>query len=461
MNLFEYVGKFHPLVVHLPIGILMVFLVIGFIIPRKQLQKSYKIIWLILLVSALSATFSCVSGLVLSGSEAYDTKLTNNHRNMGIALALLNWVIFLTFKKLLHSSLWIYNSTLFLILFLTTLTGHLGGSLTHGSDFLTPPKPADWFESSSNLPEKLKLNSTAFESASLIFEQKCYVCHGQNKQKGDLRLDTKEGFIKGGKDGSLLADSKSGSILLERIMLPLEDDDHMPPSEKKQLTAMEIDFLNWWIKSGADLNKTLEELNLPDSLMGFITSDESSTINNLIPQIEVIQADRNTIDKLKSLDVLISPIALNSNYLSVSFMNVLPENETQVMEECIKLKQQIIWLNIDYQNLDTLAWQQISLLTNLRKISAKNSNLDDNKMTYFETLDSLVSLNLVGTNVSLSGIEKIKNFQNIESIYLYQTKIDEAGFKQINQFFPKASLDSGNYFVPILESDTTIFKPIR
>jgi len=458
MNLFEYVGKFHPLAVHLPIGILMVFLVIGFIVPRKQLQESYKIIWLILLVSALSATFSCISGLILSGSGEYGSKLANNHKIFGISLALLNWAIFFYYKKLLHSSFWIYNLSLFSILILTVLTGHLGGSLTHGSEFLSPPKPGEWFRKSLKSNETASLNSTAFETASLIFEQNCISCHGENKQKGDLRLDTKEGLIKGGEDGNLLGDSKSAGILLERIMLPLEDDDHMPPSEKKQLTSIEIGFLNWWIKSGADLNKTLAELNMPDSLSGLIISGKNDKINNFIPQPEITQADRNTLEKLNSLNVLTSPIASNSNYLSVSFMNVLPENLSQVLEECVRLKQQIIWLNLDYQNLDSAAWQQISLLSNLRKLSAKNSNLDDDKIIYLQTLDSLVSLNLVGTNVSSSGFGKIQNLQNLESIYLYQTKIDEAGFKQIKQLFPKAKLDSGNYFVPILESDTTVFK---
>ncbi len=371
MNLFEYGGKFHPLVVHLPIGILMVFLVIGFIIPRKQLQESYKIIWLILLVSALSATFSCISGLILSGSGDYEIKLTNNHRNLGIALALFNWLIFLTFKKLLHSPLWIYNSSFVLLLILTILTGHLGGSLTHGSDFVSPPKPGEWFRSSTFSNKQVKLNLTAFESASLIFEQKCIVCHGQNKQKGDLRLDTKEGFLAGGKDGSLLSSDKSESTLLKRIMLPLEDDEHMPPSEKTQLTAMEIKFLNWWIKNGADLNKTLAELNIPDSIQDFITIKEINPMNSFIPVEEVIQADRNTLEKINALNVLVSPIALNSNYLSVSFMNVVPENGTQAMEECVKLKQQIIWLNLDYQILDTLAWKQISLLNNLKKTQCK------------------------------------------------------------------------------------------
>jgi len=461
MNLFEYVGKFHPLVIHLPIGILTLFIVLGFIIPRKQLQESYKIIGLIILVSALSATFSCISGFVLSRSGEYEVVLTANHRNMGIALMLINWIVFFTFKKLLKSQRWIYNSTLILIALVTIITGHLGGSITHGSDFITPPKPAEWF-SSSDLQRQITIHSTAFESASLIFEEKCVVCHGENKQKGDLRLDTKEGLLKGGEEGALLASNGlESSLLLKRILLPLDDDDHMPPSEKKQLTPMEIGFLSWWVKNGADFDKTLAELNFPDSLQGFISPVETSKINKLIPPEEVAPADPKILEKLISLNVLFSPVTINSNYLSVSFMNVLPEDLTPAVEECKKLNQQIVWLNLDFQNPDLQVWKQLGTLTNLRKISAKNSNLDDEIIAFLQPLDSLVYLNLVGTSVTSSGFEKIKGLQNLESVYLYQTNIDPTGFKQIEQIFPNANIDSGNYVVPILASDTTVLKGKR
>ncbi len=460
MNLFEYVGKFHPLIIHLPIGILTLFIVLGFIIPRKQLQESYKIIGLIILVSALSATFSCISGFVLSRSGEYEAVLTANHRNMGIALMLINWIIFFMFKKLLNSKLWIYYSTLVAIALATVITGHLGGSLTHGSDFITPPKPADWF-STSDLQSQITINSTAFESASLIFEEKCVMCHGENKQKGDLRLDTKEGLLKGGEEGALLASNGMESLLLKRILLPLDDDEHMPPSEKKQLTPMEIGFLSWWVKNGADFDRTLAELNFPDSLQGFISPVETSKINKLVPLEEVAPADPKILEKLISLNVLFSPVAMNSNYLSVSFMNVLPEDLTPAVEECIKLNQQIVWLNLDYQNPDLQVWKQLGALTNMRKLSAKNSNLNDEIIAFLQPLDSLVYLNLVGNEVSSSGFEKIKSLQNLESVYLYQTNIDPTGFKQIEQIFPNATIDSGNYIVPILASDTTVFKGKR
>jgi mono/diheme cytochrome c family protein len=458
MNLFEYAGKFHPLIVHLPIGILIVFLVLGFFIPRKQLQESYRLIRLILLVSALSATFSCISGLVLSGSGEYDLKLTVNHRNMGIALALFNWIIFIAFKKLLNSPKWIYNTLLVIILLVTILTGHLGGSLTHGSDFLSPPKTNEWFVSTSDYDKKVTINSTAFETVSVIFEENCFSCHGQNKQKGNLRLDTKEGLLTGGDAGSLLADNKSESELLKRIMLPIDDEDHMPPKEKKQLTTVEINFLNWWIKNSADLDKTLAELNLPDSLQVLFAHDEIVSVDKFIPETEVKPADPNVLEKLNSYHVLVSPVAANSNYLSVSFMNVLPANGTNALEELTKLNQQIIRLNLDYQNLDTLAWRKVGFLTNLRKLSLKNSNMDDEKLVHLKSLNSLVSLNLTATNVTSTGLENSLNLPELESIYLYQTNIDEAGFKSLNSKFPSVKIVTGNYFVPVLESDTTVFK---
>ena len=115
MNLFEYAGRFHPLIVHLPIGILIVFLVLAFAIPRKRLLESYQIVRILLIVSALSATFSCFSGLMLASSGNYDAQLTANHRNMAIALAILNWFVFFGFKKLLNLQSWIFYITLFLI----------------------------------------------------------------------------------------------------------------------------------------------------------------------------------------------------------------------------------------------------------------------------------------------------------------------------------------------------------
>ncbi len=59
-------------------------------------------------------------------------------------------------------------------------------------------------------------------------------------------------LIKGGdSDDNVVPGDPDKSLLISRISLPKDDDDHMPPSGKEEVTKEEIALLSWWIKSGA------------------------------------------------------------------------------------------------------------------------------------------------------------------------------------------------------------------
>ncbi|MEO8351146.1 MAG: DUF1549 domain-containing protein, partial [Chthoniobacteraceae bacterium] len=96
-------------------------------------------------------------------------------------------------------------------------------------------------------PEQLTLSV----EARGILAHHCTKCHGQQKQKGELRLDVKEGALKGGEDGVVLVPGKPGeSELLKRVLLPAGDDDIMPPKDGP-LEAKDLDTLRRWIAEGA------------------------------------------------------------------------------------------------------------------------------------------------------------------------------------------------------------------
>lgn len=455
MNLYDYLGKFHPLAVHLPIGILVVFIILGLFIPKKQLLDAFVILRLLLLVSALSATFSSLSGYILSGSDSYDTQLVSGHKFLAIVLTIVNWIVVFKLNYLLRAPSWIFNTMLIIVLMLLIFTGHAGGSLTHGSDFISPPPVNTWFSSEPAQKRQISMNTTAFEATSIILEQKCYSCHGKNKQKGKLRLDTREGMLKGGENGKLI---DAEGTFIHHILLPLDDEDHMPPKEKKQLLPIEISYLVWWIENGADLDHSLSALNLPDSLIGIISKDQVIAVNNLIPDTEVHAADSKVLENLRKLNVIVTPIGRESNYLSARFVNVLEENITAAIDELTRIKSQLIWLNLDYQKLNNEDWGNVGLLQNLRKLSVRNSNITDAHLQVLLPLNDLVSLNLVGTAVSNEGLMKINNLAMLESIYVYQTNVDRAGFELLQAEYPDLQIDSGNYSVSIFASDTTIFK---
>jgi hypothetical protein len=335
------------------------------------------------------------------------------------------------------------------------MTGHAGGSLTHGSNFLNPPSPEFWFSSQPAVKRQITLNNTIYEAVSVILEEKCYTCHGKSKKKGKLRLDTKEGLLQGGKSGGLISDEK---LLLKRILLSPDDEDHMPPKEKKQLSEDEINFLIWWVENGADFDHSLVDLNLPDSLEGILSTEEIFTENALIPSEGVEPAAEDVLAKLHNLGVVVTPVGAESDYLSVNFINVEKERVSAAAEAMTEIRKQVIFLNLDYQSLDQEAWDKIGLLINLRKLSARNSNLSDESISALQHLTELVTLNFVGTDLTVNGLLRIKNLNKLQSIYLYQTALNHQDFERTATAFPGVRLDSGNYMVPTWASDTLVFK---
>lgn len=84
-----------------------------------------------------------------------------------------------------------------------------------------------------------------------ILARNCYSCHGEQKVKGDLRLDSKDGIMKGGEDGVVvIPNHPDKSELIRRISLPAGDKEAMP-TKGKRLTEKEVTVLKFWIEKGA------------------------------------------------------------------------------------------------------------------------------------------------------------------------------------------------------------------
>jgi mono/diheme cytochrome c family protein len=455
MNLIDYFGKFHPLAVHLPIGILSIFLVLGFFVSRKELNNAVAIIRIMLLVSALTASLSAITGFILMSSGSYTGNLMTGHQILGFALTFINWLVFFKIKYLLHAKVPVYRGSLFLLLILMMLTGHAGGSLTHGEDFLTPPPPSQWFVSWPVEEIEISPDSKAYDAVAQIVQQKCVSCHGKNKQKGGLRMDTQSSMLAGGKSGSLFDGNDDAGLLIQRITLPLDDEEHMPPKERKQLTKSELDFIIWWVEAGSNFDNTLLELDFPDSLHGILTQKVVADI--LIPEADVEKADEAAIDRLRALGVVVQPVARDVSYLSANFVNVLNHELSDAITELPKIEKQLISLNIDNQQLDQASWIAVGMLSSLRKLHAGNTSLDDAQIRHLQSLKNLVTINVVGTAITLSGLKQLEGLENLRNIYLYQTGVSTSDFSSLQKLFPRAAIDTGNYQVPILESDTTVF----
>jgi Leucine-rich repeat (LRR) protein len=164
------------------------------------------------------------------------------------------------------------------------------------------------------------------------------------------------------------------------------------------------------------------------------------------------------INKLRRLGVVINPVAQDNPSLSANFVNVLEEDLTEAIQSLLDIHEQLVFLYLDDQNLSVRDWETIGQLSNLRKLSVSGTNLNEATIMHLGNLNKLVYLNLVGTEISTEGLLALSGLDQLKYLYLYQTGLSSKAFMDIASKFPKTIIDTGNYTVPILASDTTVLR---
>ncbi len=452
--MFDLIGRLHPLLVHLPIGILLLAILFEWLPKRKKYRYLKRSIHPILLVGSGTAIFSCLTGYMLSQSGEYESDIVGWHQWMAISLTVysLGYAWMRTEKgfKSFHKAF----SVVLLILLL--ITGHLGGSLTHGEDYLT----AGLTSGSSIDISEVNLQEAVFydDLVKPILEDKCYGCHGTSKQKGKLRLDEPQHILKGGKDGIVVVAGKiDESELVDRMLLPLDDEDHMPPKEKKQLTEKEIEILKTWIASGADFKKSVKDAGQLATLEKIISSEKSFSISD-VPSDEIQAADQTALNELQKMGVVIIPVAANSNYLSANLINA--SSLDSAIDLLIKVKEQLVWLKTGDQPVTDNHLIKIGGLTQLTRINLDRSQITDAGLTNLKSLASLIYLNLNNTKISAIGFSNLSSLK-LQSLYLYGTSIKAEEVALVKKILPATNIEIGNLQVPFLVSDTTEAKSAR
>ena len=176
-----------------------------------------------------------------------------------------------------------------------------------------------------------------------VLAAKCAGCHGEEKQKGKLRLDSLEAILAGSDGENVVPGDPAASLFIERIHLPLDDDDHMPPEDKEQLTANEIKLLEFWIKSGAKGDITLAaakppaeiEAALKDVLANLPTAEAKPDAPKVDPAVLAARqkAAEEVIGRVEKAGATLMAIAQDTPDLRFSALNV-PRSSTTPDSPC-------------------------------------------------------------------------------------------------------------------------------
>jgi mono/diheme cytochrome c family protein len=260
-------GRTHVLLVHFPIALLIV--AAGLTLwPRRSegLQVAARVCLALGLLGALAAASSGWVLSTLDPPDAAQQPILRLHRALsllGTGAALLAW---LSTRVSRLARPWLQRGATVAAALVVGVSSHLGGQLVHGEDWLTAPLHPRAAPPASEPPASEPAGSPPapaadpaaprvdFASEVLpILQSRCIQCHGPEKVRGKLRLDSRERvFDPARRDRWVIEPGHpERSELYRRISLPDEDEDRMP-GKGLPLDAAQIETLRTWIAQGAD-----------------------------------------------------------------------------------------------------------------------------------------------------------------------------------------------------------------
>ena len=427
MNLIELIGRFHPILVHLPIGIFVLVIVMDGLTRFDKFAYFSASIRLILGIGIVSAILSLVTGYTLSLEESNNQVLVDNHQWTAIGTTALFTAYYFSRQKLIAKRL-AHTYTLLLLLVMLAWTGHQGGSLTHGEGFLTE----GIFETKTTTETQLNIKdiNQALVYKDLVqytLNQKCVQCHGAEKQKGKLRLDDLTWIKAGGKNVNLINTSNpADGELIKRILMDDIEEHHMPPKEKTQLTDAELVILQWWINAGASFDKSVAALTPDAKVMKALASFKAENQNQekaIIKTRESIKPlEKKIQEKLEKMGWVISPVASHDNHIRLTGYNI-EISLKDALASAAEISEHVIELKLSFSALQDNDLNNLSKLKNLEKLWLDHTGIADNALKQATALNNLEYLNIVGTKTTASGVKNLMNLPKLKMIYLQGTKI--------------------------------------
>jgi hypothetical protein len=346
----------------------------------------------------------------------------------GVVLSVVCWVCWLlrTGRRELRSA---YAVALALGVGMVAWTGYRGGQLSLGPNHLTEHMP-NGLRNLLGVEDNRQASGwsgdpNTFFGARIqpIFAARCINCHGADKHKGNLRLDSYRALVRGGKDGPVIQTGNvQGSDLFRRITLPASHDDFMPKG-KQPLTADQVKIIEMWIGAGASDTLALNAIsNAPSGSAApaeakFEEIDPAAVAKSrsaIAPAVFQLQKQFPNIldyDSRGSAD-----LRLNASILGSRFGD-------RDLEAFRPIAGHIIVADLSRTVVTDHSADAIAAMKRLRVLRLMNTRLTDATLLRLDSLNQLESLDVYGTAMTPAVLPTIAKLPKISHFYAGQTGI--------------------------------------
>jgi uncharacterized membrane protein len=443
-----FVGRFHPVIVHFPIGLLVLAALLEACAAlHRPLRGLRHATTFVLVLGAVSAVAAVIAGYSLSLEGGYDPELLRTHMWLGIAVAASAVAASLLKirprRRRSRGLQRIYAGVLLSCVGTLLLAGYFGGSLTHGTDYLTYHLPAP-LQGVLGVTEARapRARITDIDSAYVyreliasVFEARCTSCHNPGKRQGGLRLDSPSELMIGGDHGVVVvAGSPEQSELLRRITLPPGTKEAMPPGRARPLDVGETELIRWWIAHGASFEHRVADIaEMPTAVATLLTrlAPPRPERRTGIYALAVAPADPHAITELWNAGLGIGPIALDVELLEVTTRDLRDSFGDRETELLLPVTDQIAWLDLSGTRVGDASMSTLAKMPNLTRLNLRLTAVSDTGLQALSGLPNLEYLNLFGTHVSDAGLEHLAGLASLRSLYLWQTAVTADGVAKL------------------------------
>lgn len=448
------VGRLHPLLLHLPIGMFALYASLLALEGRSRQRDSARLLDFMLDSTATFALLSALSGLLLSlEPDAYDLAEVSRHKNTGVAFAMLIFLLQQTNQLLGPLIRWgLVGGCAFLLV----MAGHEGAEITHGANFLFPV-PAS--QSQAAAPSA---DAPLFSALIVpILQDKCVSCHRPGKSKGGLVLTDTTALRAGGRSGPLfIAGDAGGSRLLQVLLLPASDEAHMPPAGKPQLSEAELAIIRHWIQSGAHFNRSLGQYAATDSFRLMAAPQLQPQTDYDFPA-----APAASLRELNSPFLRVQPLYQGSPALAASFF-LSTAYSAQQLQALQLVREQLVQLNLSAMPVSDQDLKALQPLQQLERLILNGTAVSEKGLEALTPLTKLSHLSLNNTAVGDGLAAALSKFRSLRYIYLTNTRVTPDQIARWRRQYPEITFEYSRIednpvplTPPLLKEEKTIIEP--
>lgn len=438
-------GRFHPVLLHLPIGLLAGLVLLEAVaLARKQAPAPR----LLVNFAAFAALLAAASGWVLHEEPDYEGgRVLERHEYLGLAVA---GCALLAAGLRARGGAAAYRAALLATAALLVPAAHFGATMTHGEGFLLEPLREPEAPPPPVVPEPEPHGPTLASYAEHLapfFEARCVSCHGERKKKGGLRLDSPAAIAKGGKGGdALVAGDTEGSELLIRMRLPLADEDRMPPEHKAQPSAAEIELVRAWIAAGASFDapfQLAEGQALPEPPPPPVAEEELGP------------APERALAALRERLVHVQTVSAESQELWVDFAApaaaIRDEDARKLLDP---LTDHVAELSLARTRIGDHALETVAEMPLLRRLDLRGTAVTDAGLARLRGHPLLAELVLARTKLTDAALETILELPALERVWLWESGVSAAAVARLRSERPRLQVvDGGESPAAALESE--------